>query len=245
MNSFVDFFLSIRNSKVFSGIVIAVIVASAVYAGVSSYDISPQYNVYLDLFDYAITLFFVIEILIRMISERTLIKFFKDGWNVFDFLIVTISLIPINNVESIFVARLLRVIRVLRIITVVPAFRHIIDSLVKSIPRVGFIALLMFIFMYVWGAIGTMFFSSVDPDNWGNIGLALITLVQVATYDDWAAIMGQVTEVYPYAWIFFVSFIIINAVILLNMVIGVIVDVMTGGTGIDGLVNPNKDDSKD
>ena len=245
MNNFVNFFLAIRNSKVFSGIVISVIVASAIFAGVSSYDISPQYNVYLDLFDYAITLFFVIEILIRMISERTLIKFFKDGWNVFDFLIVTISLIPINNVESVFVARLLRIIRVLRIITVVPAFRHIIDSLVKSIPRVGFIALLMFIFMYVWGAIGTMFFSSVDPDNWGNIGLALITLVQFATYDDWAAIMGQVTEVYPYAWIFFVSFIIINAVILLNMVIGVIVDVMTGGSGIDKLINSDNEDSID
>ena len=64
----------------------------------------------------------------------------------------------------------------------------------------------------------------------------LITLVQIATYDDWAAIMGQVTEVYPFAWIFFVSFIIINAVILLNMVIGVIVDVMTGGSGIDDLI---------
>ena len=136
----------------------------------------------------------------------------------------------INIEPEVFVARLLRIIRVLRIITVVPAFRHIIDSLIKSIPRVGFIALLMFIFMYVWGAIGTMFFGTVDPENWGNIGLALITLVQVATYDDWAAIMGNVIEVYPYAWIFFVSFIIINAVILLNMVIGVIVDVMTGGS---------------
>ena len=243
MNNFVNFFLAIRNSKVFSGIVISVIVASAIFAGVSSYDISPQYNVYLDLFDYAITLFFVIEIVIRMISERSLIKFFKDGWNVFDFLIVTISLVPINNVESIFVARLLRIIRVLRIITVVPAFRHIIDSLVKSIPRVGFIALLMFIFMYVWGAIGTMFFGEVDPENWGNIGLALITLVQVATYDDWANIMAQVIDVYPYAWIFFVSFIIVNAVILLNMVIGVIVDVMMGGSGIDELVDPDKKDS--
>ena len=99
--------------------------------------------------------------------------------------------------------------------------------------------------MYVWGAIGTMFFSVVDPENWGNIGLALITLVQVATYDDWAAIMGNVLEVYPYAWIFFVSFIIINAVILLNMVIGVIVDVMTGGTGIDDLINSEKEGSKD
>jgi voltage-gated sodium channel len=76
MNNFVNFFLAIRNSKVFSGIVISVIVASAIFAGVSSYDISPHYNVYLDLFDYAITLFFVIEIVIRMISERSLIKFF-------------------------------------------------------------------------------------------------------------------------------------------------------------------------
>ena len=242
MNSFVTFFLKIRNSNIFSGIVIAVIVASAIYAGVSSYDIPPEYTFYLDLFNYAITLFFLIEIIIRMISERSLIKFFSDGWNIFDFLIVTISLVPINNVESVFVARLLRIIRVLRIITVVPAFRHIIDSLIKTIPRVGFIALLMFIFMYVWGAIGTMFFGKVDPENWGNIGLALITLVQVSTYDDWANIMGQVIDVYPYAWIFFVSFIVINAVILLNMVIGVIVDVMISQTGINDTLQQDKDD---
>lgn len=242
MNSFVTFFLKIRNSNIFSGIVIAVIVASAIYAGVSSYNIPPEYTFYLDLFNYAITLFFLIEIIIRMISERSLIKFFSDGWNIFDFLIVTISLVPINNVESVFVARLLRIIRVLRIITVVPAFRHIIDSLIKTIPRVGFIALLMFIFMYVWGAIGTMFFGKVDPENWGNIGLALITLVQVSTYDDWANIMGQVIDVYPYAWIFFVSFIVINAVILLNMVIGVIVDVMISQTGIDDVLQQDKDD---
>ena len=84
----------------------------------------------------------------------------------------------------------------------------------------------MFIFMYVWGAIGTMFFGPIDPAHWGNIGLALITLVQIATYDDWAAIMGNITPIYPFAWIFFISFIMVNAVVLLNMVIGVIVDVM-------------------
>ena len=245
MDNFIKFFLTVRNSKAFGSIVIAVIIASAIYAGVSSYNIPPEYTLYLDLFDYAITLFFSIEIVIRMISERSLTKFFSDGWNIFDFLIVTISLIPVSNVESVFVVRLLRIIRVLRIITVVPAFRHIIDSLLKTIPRVGFIALLMFIFMYVWGAIGTMFFGPIDPENWGNIGLALITLVQIATYDDWGAIMHNVLGVYPYAWIFFVSFIIINAVVLLNMVIGVIVDVMTGGTGIDELIDSNKEGSTD
>ena len=115
----------------------------------------------------------------------------------------------------------------------------IIDSLIKTIPRVGFIALLMFIFIYIWGAIGTMVFSQTDPDNWGNIGLALLTLAQVATYDDWAAVMGDVIEVHPWAWIYFISFIIVNAVVLLNMVIGVIVDVMTGGAGVE-LVDEEK-----
>lgn len=225
----VNTFLKIRNSKFFNSLVISVIIASALYAGVSSYNeiIPADYIFLLQIFDYSITIFFTVEILIRIFAERSLINFFKDGWNVFDFLIVSISLIPIGGAESIFVARLLRIIRILRIITVVPAFRHIIDSLIKTIPRVGFIALLMFIFIYIWGAIGTLFFEEIDPERWGNIGVAMLTLVQVATYDDWAAVMRELLVVYPIAWIYFVSFIIVNAVILLNMVIGVIVDVMT------------------
>ena len=225
----VNAFLKIRNSKFFNTLVISVIIASALYAGVSSYNenIPADYAFLLQVFDYSITVFFTIEILIRIIAERSLVNFFKDGWNVFDFLIVSISLIPIGGAESVFVVRLLRIVRILRIITVVPAFRHIIDSLVKTIPRVGFIALLMFIFIYIWGALGTLFFDEVDPEHWGNIGVAMLTLVQVATYDDWGAIMWELIVVYPIAWIYFVSFIIVNAVVLLNMVIGVIVDVMT------------------
>ena len=225
----VNAFLKTRNSKFFNTLVISVIIASALYAGVSSYNeiIPADYVFLLQVFDYSITIFFTIEILIRIFAERSLVNFFKDGWNVFDFLIVSISLIPIGGAESVFVARLLRIVRILRIITVVPAFRHIIDSLIKTIPRVGFIALLMFIFIYIWGALGTLFFDEIDPEHWGNIGVAMLTLVQVATYDDWAAVMGELIVVYPVAWIYFVSFIIINAVVLLNMVIGVIVDVMT------------------
>ena len=233
----VEAFLKIRNSKFFNTLVISVIIASALYAGVSSYNeiIPADYFFLLQVFDYSITVFFTIEILIRIFAERSLINFFKDGWNVFDFLIVSISLIPIGGAESIFVVRLLRIVRILRIITVVPAFRHIIDSLIKTIPRVGFIALLMFIFIYIWGAIGTLFFDEINPERWGNIGVAMLTLVQVATYDDWAAVMRELIVVYPVAWIYFVSFIIINAVVLLNMVIGVIVDVMIKGSR-DGFV---------
>ena len=223
-------FLIIRNSKVFKALVISVIFASALYAGVTSYDIPSQYSRLLTAFDYGITIFFTIEIIIRMLAEKSYFKFFKDGWNVFDFLILSISLIPVGGSETVFVARLLRIVRILRIITVVPAFRHIIDALIRTIPRVGFIALLMFIFIYIWAAIGTLLFETADPGRGENIGVAMLTLVQVATYDDWATIMYEVIDDYPLAWFYFVTFIVVNAVILLNMVIGVIVDVMTRET---------------
>ena len=184
--------------------------------------------VIINYFDYAITIFFLVEILIRIFAEANHpIKFFKNGWNVFDFVIVVISLIPVDGAESAFVARLLRIVRVLRIITVVPAFRHIVESLFKSMPRVAFIALLMFIVIYIWAAIGTLIFSETDPEHWRNIGIAALTLAQVATYDDWAAVMSNVTETHPYAWIYFISFILVTSVVLLNMVIGIIVDVMS------------------
>jgi len=228
MRQFIEFFLRIRDSKFFTGIVIAVIVASAIYAGVSSYNIPNQYTVLLDYFDYAITIFFLIEILIRIFAEANHpIRFFKNGWNVFDFIIVVVSLVPVDGASSAFVARLLRIIRILRIITVVPAFRHIIESIFKSIPRVSFIALLMFIVIYIWAAIGTLLFGETDPENWRNIGIAALTLAQVATYDDWAAIMDVVIGTHPYSWIYFVSFILVTSVVLLNMVIGIIVDVMS------------------
>jgi len=237
MQNLINQFLKVRNSNFFNSLVIFVIIASAIYAGVSSYNIPSEYIYILEIADYSITVFFVIELGIRMFSEKKLTDFFKDGWNIFDFVIVILSLIPVGGQSSVFVARLLRIIRVLRIITVIPAFRFIIDSLIKTIPRVGFIALLMFIFVYIWGVIGTMFFGDTDPDRWENIGVALLTLTQVATYDDWGAIMRDLIEVHPWAWIYFVSYIIVNAVVLLNMVIGVIVDVMTGGRGVELLID--------
>jgi len=226
LNSFVDFFLKIRNSNIFNAIVIAVILASAFYAGVTTYDLPDDYEATLNFLDYAITVFFLVEILIRLMSEKPFHNFFKSGWNVFDFTIVAISLIPVGGAETVFVARLLRIVRILRVITIVPEFRRIIDGLVKTIPRVGFIVLLMSIFFYIWATIGSMLFHDIDPSLWGNVGSVMLVLLQMITYDDWAAVMRDVLAVYPFAWIYFVSFLILNAFILFNMVIGIIVDVM-------------------
>ena len=113
MNGFVDFFLKIRNSKFFNTLVISVILASALYAGVSSYDIPSDYIYLLEFFDYGITIFFTIEILIRIVAEKSLVKFFKDGWNIFDFIIVIVSLIPASGPFS--VLRAFRIFRTFHI----------------------------------------------------------------------------------------------------------------------------------
>ena len=226
MYNFVDFFLKIRESRIFTTIVVTVILASALYAGATTYDVPSQYIGILNLFDYGITIFFLAEIIIRLLAEKPFYNFFRNGWNIFDFLIVSISLIPIGGAETVFIARLLRIIRMLRIITIIPDFRKIIDSLISMIPKVASIVVLMIIFFYIWATIGSLLFSEIDSDRWGNVGSAMLVLLQMITYDDWGAIMRDVMEVYPVAWVYFVSFLILNAFILFNMIIGIVVDVM-------------------
>ena len=226
MYNFINIFLKIRDSKIFTAVVVTIILASALYAGAATYDIPPQYIGILNVFDYGITIFFLIEITIRLLAERPFYNFFRNGWNIFDFLIVSISLIPLGGTETVFIARLLRIVRMLRIITIIPDFRKIIDSLITMLPKIASIVVSMIIFFYIWATIGSLLFNEIDPDRWGNVGSAMLVLLQMITYDDWGAIMRDVMEVYPIAWIYFVSFLILNAFILFNMIIGIVVDVM-------------------
>ncbi|MGQ4879575.1 ion transporter [Billgrantia sp. LNSP4103-1] len=223
-----DRFERLRANKFFELTVIAIIVLSALLIGAKTYEeeVSP-FQEWLLLLDVAVTVFFLVEILIRMAAERRLRDFFKKGWNVFDFLIVTASLIPMDDSEMVLLARLLRIFRVLRLVSMIPELRMLIAALFKSIPRMGYVALLMFIIFYIYAAIGSFLFSDVDERLWGNISLAMLTLFQVATFESWAtAVLYPTMEHYPYAWIFFLTFIFLNAFIFLNMMIGIVLDVM-------------------
>ena len=178
------------------------------------------------MLDYAITIFFVIEILIRFIGEPKKINFFKNGWNVFDSLIVLISLIPIPNNSSYLLLRLLRIFRVLRIISVVPELKKIIEALIDSIKRVFYVSLLLFIILYVYATIGSILFSEDMPSRWNDVGISLITLFQVLTLSSWEQVMLPLQEIYWWAWVYFFSFIIICAITMLNLLIAVLVDVV-------------------
>jgi len=114
----------------------------------------------------------------------------------------------------------------MRLISFVPQFRILIEALIKAIPRVGYVLLLMFIVFYIYAAMGSLMFNEIDTLHWGNIALAMLTLFQTATLEGWPDLLYSTLEVYPWSWLFFVSFIIINSFIFLNMIIGVIIDIV-------------------
>jgi voltage-gated sodium channel len=223
-----NLFWKVRNNNFFEAIVISIILLSAVAVGFRTYEerFSPEIFLYLSYLDYFVTAFFLVEISIRLFSEKSIFEFFKSAWNVFDFFIVLISLVPIENMESVYLARLIRVFRLLRLVTFIPQFRILIESFIKAIPRVGYVLLFMFVEFYIFAAIGSILFEDISPMHWGNIGLAMLTLFQTATLEGWPDLMYQSLEFNAYSWIFFVVFIIVNSLVLMNMIVGVIIDVI-------------------
>tara|TARA_Y100000590_G_C15659460_1_gene992009 strand:+ start:63 stop:752 length:690 start_codon:yes stop_codon:yes gene_type:complete len=216
----------LNSSKIFQFIVISIIILNAITVGVSTYELNTYVKNSMQIFDYAITIFFVIEILIRFIGEPKKINFFKSGWNIFDSLIVLISLIPIPNNSSFLLLRLLRVFRVLRLISAIPELKKIIQALIDSIKRVFYVGLLLFIILYIYATIGSILFSPHIPERWNDVGVSLITLFQVLTLSSWETVMLPLQEKFWWAWIYFISFIIICAITMLNLLIAILVDVV-------------------
>lgn len=219
-------FVAIRSNKIFEMAVVTIIILSAMMIGATTYDIDPHWMSLLRWMDIAVTLFFLVELVIRMVAEARLRDFFRKGWNIFDFVIVTASLIPIDETELVLLARLLRIFRMLRLVSMIPEMRILMDALLKAIPRIGYVVLLMFIIFYIYGAIGSLLFEKINPVLWGDISIAMLTLFRVATFEDWTDVMYETMEVYPFSWAFYLTFIFLTAFVFLNMMIGVVLDVM-------------------
>jgi len=219
-------FVRIRNNSYFETFVVVVIIVSALKVGIGTYPLGPGLTGMLNVLDYAITLFFLAEILIRMAAEQRLRDFFRKGWNVFDFLIVVASLMPVDESEMALLGRLLRIFRVLRLVSMIPELRVLLNALVRAIPRMGYVSLLMFIIFYIYAAMGSIFFSSVNAELWGNIAIALLTLFRVATFEDWTDVMYETMAVYPLSWLYYLTFIFVVAFVFLNMMIGIVLETL-------------------
>lgn len=205
-------------------IIITLIVINAVLLGLETSDaIMAKAGTPILLLDKAILGVFVIEIICRMIVYR--LGFWKDPWSLFDFAVVAIALVPTSGAFS--VLRALRVLRVLRLLTLVPSMRRVVGALLSAVPGLISIAFVLLIIYYVFSVIATNLFADQYPEWFGNIGLSLYTLFQIMTLESWSmGIARPVMETFPYAWAFFIPFILVATFTMLNLFIAIIVNAM-------------------
>jgi len=205
-------------------VITTLIIINAVTLGLeTSASVMEGFGSLLQAVDRIILAIFVIEIAARLVVYR--LPFFRNPWNVFDLTVVTIAALPAT--EGFAVLRALRILRVLRMITVLPSLRRVVGALVGALPEMGSIILLMLLVFYVFSVMATKLFGTAFPEWFSTIGASAYTLFQVMTLESWSmGIVRPVMEVYPYAWVYFIPFILFTTFTMLNLFIGIIVNAM-------------------
>jgi len=204
--------------------ILALILVNAVTLGLeTSPAVMARFGEALHLLDKAILSVFVLEIAVRLYVHR--LGFFRDPWSVFDFLVVGSALVPATGQLS--VLRALRVLRVLRVLTIVPSMRRVVGALLGAIPGLVSIGMVLLLIYYVFAVIATNLFAAAFPEWFGHLGRSLYTLFQVMTLESWSmGVARPVMEQFPYAWIFFILFILTATFTMLNLFIAIIVNAM-------------------
>ena len=208
----------------FEKTVMGLIIVNAITLGLETSDTAmAAAGTLLLTLDRAILAVFVVEIAIRLYVRR--MAFWRDPWRVFDFIIVTIALVPASGNLS--VLRAFRILRVLRLISTVPSMRRVVQGLLHAVPGMGSIVLLLSLIFYVFSVMATKLYGDTFPEWFGTIGASAYTLFQIMTLESWSmGIVRPVMEAYPMAWAFFLPFILSTAFTVLNLFIGIIVDAM-------------------
>jgi len=215
---------SLIESRRFEMAITFLIVINAITLGLeTSAEVMAAYGPVLIVFDRLILTVFVLELLARFAVYRS--AFFRDPWRVFDLLVVSIALVPATGNLS--VLRALRILRVLRLITVVPSLRRVVGGLMASLPGMGAVVLLLALVFYVFSVMATKLFAASFPDWFGSVAASAYSLFQIMTLESWSmGIVRPVMDVYPWAWVFFIPFIITTSFAVLNLFIGIIVSAM-------------------
>lgn len=240
-----NIFKRIVDSTLFNGFVLFMILLAGVVVGLETYpNIQSKYSSSLHVLDQLILWTFAIEAMIKILSHgKSPWKYFSDGWNVFDFSIVVVCFLPLNAAYSA-VLRLARILRVLRLVSALPKLQLLVGALIKSIPSMIYVFILLILHFYIFAVLGTFLFQINDPAHFGNLQTSMLTLFGLVTLEGWVDVMYinfYGCDQYGYgdspipcnnpqsqpiaSALYFISFIITGAMIVLNLFIGVI---MTG-----------------
>ena len=240
------FFKDIAESKGFSNFIVGVILLAGVLVGLETYpQVSSQFQTPLHILDQIILWIFVAEVVVKMGAEGNKPwLYFKDPWNIFDFSIVAVCFMPVDA-QFVAVLRLARILRVLKLVTAVPKLQLLVGALLKSIPSMFYVSILLGILFYVYACVGVTLFGGNDPVHFGSLQISALSLFRAVTLEDWTDLMYIAMygcDQYGYGGmeqlctapkasplggaVFFVSFVLLGTMIVLNLFIGVIMNGM-------------------
>lgn len=217
-----DFCVRVTSSKIFKNTIVLIILINSIVLGlITSEAIYAKFGELLEFILSACVVIFTVEITLRIIAKGW--RFFLNGWNIFDFLLITMALMPETGAAITF--RVFRVLRALRMVSSMKKLRHIVSAILVSAPHVFWAAVLEMIIFYIFGIMGQNLFHEAFPQWFGTLGETVYTLFQVTTLESWSmGIARPVMKVYPWAWMYFVPFVMISSYIVLNVVVGVVVN---------------------
>jgi voltage-gated sodium channel len=217
----------IVESNAFTIVVVATIAVNAVVLGLQTYDgVVDRWGSTLDAINAACVGVFIVELLTRIASYLPRPwEFFRNGWNVFDFIVIGVTFVP-GIAENSTLLRLARLGRVVRIVRVLPDIRVLLRGVWRSVPPLASIGAVTAMILFVYGMVGWILFADDLPEQWGNIGRAMLTLFVMLTLENFPVYMDAAMDVHPWAWLYFVSFILVAAFIVLNVLIGVVLNSM-------------------
>jgi voltage-gated sodium channel len=214
-------------SPLFTTAIILVIVANAVVLGLQTYDgVVSRHGDTLERLNDIFLAVFVVELALRFGAySRRPQDFFRNGWNVFDVVVIGFAFVPGLRANTTLL-RLARLARVVRIVRLLPDLRVLLLAVLRSLPPLASMLALTTVMLFVYGMVGWLLFGDDLPERWGNIGAAMLTLVVLLTLENFPIYLEEGMEVYPWAWVYFVSFALVTAFILLNVLIGIVLNSM-------------------
>ena len=215
----------IVDARAFNILIVAMILITALGLGLeTSRSLGAEWgSAILLAYDVALAVF-VVEAAIKLTAVAPRFgRYFGNGWDLFDFVVLVLAFLP-DTGDFALIARLARLLRVLRVATVLPQLRLIVATLIRSLPGLGNVMLLLSVLYYVYAVAGVHLFQDHDPTHWRSLGIGLLTLFRVMTLEDWTDVMYIAMELHPMAWLFFVSFVMLAAVIMINLVIAVVIN---------------------
>lgn len=215
------------DSDRFNAVIAGVIVANAIVLGLETYPgVMAGHETTLVLLNAVFYVIFVVELVLRIASYgRRPQDFFRSGWNVFDLIIIGSVAIPAVR-EQAQLLRLLRLARIVRLVRFLPDARILLLTVVKSIPSMFSMVVLTLVLLFVYGMIGWSLFGAAVPENWGTIGRAMLTLFILLTLENFPTYLSEAEQVSPYAPLFFVSYVLLAAFIVFNLLIGIVIGSM-------------------